>query len=69
MNAMGIKIKEISIEMTDEPVTKVIDEYLPWLKTRNEKKTMGAIGADPSHPLDDPTRLYLTNTQFKQGVK
>ena len=28
----GVAIKDIIVEMTDEPVTTVIDSYLPWLR-------------------------------------
>ncbi len=31
----GYKLKSITIEMTDEPVTSVVDKILPWLKDLN----------------------------------
>ncbi len=33
----GVRLKEVIIEMTDEPVTWGIEKWLPWLKEYNEK--------------------------------
>ena len=54
----GVKLKEISIETTDEPVTKVIDKYLPpfgpqWAKWQN------------SLPVD--SSLKFDKLDFKRG--
>lgn len=27
----GVRLKEITVEMTDDPVTREIERYLPWL--------------------------------------
>jgi hypothetical protein len=58
----GVKLKEITIEMTDEPVTSSIDGILPWLSSRMSKA--GYLGGDPSELFKDSTKTYLTGTEF-----
>jgi len=31
----GVHLKEVTIEMTDDPVTTGIEKWLPWIHTRN----------------------------------
>ncbi len=61
----GVKLKEISIEMTDEPVTWEIEESLPWLPAR--KGMRGTFGSPPDDPTKDDTGLFLTGGQFSRG--
>ena len=61
----GVKIKEVTIETTDEPVNWGIERDLPWLPQR--KKMKGAIGGNSEWPYDDPTKTYLKGTDFTKG--
>jgi hypothetical protein len=66
---IGLKIKEVAIEMTEEPVTRAVDKLLPWLQDRHAKRVMGYLGGPTTQPYDDPTKTYLNGIEFKQGVK
>ncbi|MBU0800556.1 MAG: hypothetical protein KKA05_06070 [Alphaproteobacteria bacterium] len=60
----GVRLKEISIEMTDEPVTRTIISALPWLPDR--KNIRGYFGSTPEQPFNDITKTYLTGREFKK---
>lgn len=60
----GVKLKNVTIQMADEPVTHKIDKWLPWLPSR--KNIPGYIGA-PVGERKDPTKTYLTGVDFSKG--
>lgn len=60
----GVDLKEITIEMTDEPITWSVDNYLPWLSSR--KKIKGYLGGDSQSPFNDPSKTFLTGIEFKR---
>lgn len=57
----GVVIKDIIIETTDEPVTTVIDSYLPWLMN-----TVGNLAGTPGAFSNDLPHLLHTG-HFKSG--
>ncbi len=59
---VGVKLKEITIEMTDEPITSKIKSLLPWLLERKGAK--GYLGGESIYPYKDPTRTYLQGLHF-----
>lgn len=61
----GFELKEISIELTNDPVTWGIESLLPWLPDR--KNIPGTLGGDPRTPFIDPTGLNLTGIEFSKG--
>lgn len=46
----GVKLKAITAEITDSPITLSIKETLPWLSTLR-----GTLKPDPPRYMDDPT--------------
>lgn len=61
----GVRLKSVTIEMVDEPVTWEIEKRLPWLPGR--KYVRGALGGSSEKPFEDPTGLYLTGIEFSTG--
>lgn len=61
----GVKLKDITIETTNEPVTWGIEKHLGWLPSR--ANTPGALGGSSEEPFEDPTGLFLTGIEFSQG--
>ncbi len=49
----GVRLKSVSIEMTDEPVTDELRDYLKWIDT----KKMGLRSADPA--VKDPVKYFI----------
>jgi hypothetical protein len=41
----GVRLKEITLEMTDAPVTQAVDQYLPWLASLNGGYLGGGFSA------------------------
>jgi hypothetical protein len=41
MFGMGVRLKEVTIEMTDDPVTRDVQKYLPWLPNYYNQKFDG----------------------------
>ena len=61
----GVRLKDITIEITDEPVTQgVVDEYLPWLK-----KYGGSYISGKSYGDNRDLYRSLHGGNFKIGVK
>jgi hypothetical protein len=66
----GVRINEVTIEMTHEPVTwGEVDKLLPWFKARRQAKTKGPIGGTPEKPFEDPTGTWLTSKDFARGER
>lgn len=62
----GVRIKSITLEMTEEPVTKgIVDKYLPWLNER--AKLPGYLGSVPKEPGKDPSGTWVQTGAFKKG--
>ncbi|WP_457663185.1 hypothetical protein [Sinorhizobium medicae] len=61
----GVRLKGVTIEMTDEPITWGIEKYIPWLPSR--RGVRGALGSPPGDPTKDPTGLYLGGIEFSEG--
>jgi len=62
----SVRIKAVTLEMTEEPVTQgIIDQYLPWLSAR--AKLPGYLGSDPATPGTDPTGTWVQTGAFKKG--
>jgi len=61
----GVRLKEISIEITNDAVTWKIKKWLPWLSTL--KGLAGYFGSPPERPTYDPTGLYLNGLEFSRG--
>lgn len=57
----GVKLVGVSIEITDDSVTRGIEKVLPWLPGR--KDVIGYLGGWP----DDPSKLYLNGSEFYKG--
>lgn len=57
----GVKLNEVTIEMTDEPVTSGIDNYLPWLETLHGRYLNGG-----STSKDAPMGLYGREFQITE---
>lgn len=63
---VGVELKSISIEMTEEPVTiGAVVKYLPWLPERKGKR--GTLGGGDSI-TSDPTGTWLNGSEFSRGV-
>ena len=62
----GVKLKEITIEMTDDPVTWGIEEFIAWLPGR--KGVKGPLGGSSTYPYDDPSKTYLKGIDFSRGT-
>ena len=58
----GVKFKNIMIEITDDPVTKYVEDILPWLS--QYKGHRGYLGGDNSPPFRDPTGTYIRYSSF-----
>jgi len=52
----GVKLKEITIEMTDDPVTQTVDEFLPSFREET-----GFLEWVNKLPYGDPRRIGLAN--------
>lgn len=61
----GVRLKMITIEMTDEDVTHGIENVLPWLP--DKKNFRGSIGGDSKPPYYDSTYTYLSIVDFVEG--
>ncbi len=61
----GVKLKEVTIEMTDDQVTWGVEKWLPWLPER--KNVSGSLGGTPDKPFEDPTKTYLNGSEFHTG--
>jgi len=61
----GVRIKSVTIERTEDAVTKQITQYLPWIDA--QKRIPGSIGGLPGKPFEDPTGTFLTAADFTQG--
>lgn len=61
----GVKLKEIIIETTDEPVTWEIKQVLPWLSVRS--KQGGYIGGDINDIHKDPSGTNVRARDFIKG--
>lgn len=61
----GVRLKEISIEITDDPITHNLMNVLPWLKKRRTQP--GYIGGSPAKIRSDPSQTYLTTADFIRG--
>jgi hypothetical protein len=63
----GVRLKEITVETTDEPVTWSVEKWLPWLPEYYDKKLDGArhnyLGAA------DPVANSLSAGAFSTGRK
>lgn len=53
----GVKIKNVSMEMIRDPVTRKIDQYLPWLPNYFGRALDGALGQKPDSAGDIPNSL------------
>ena len=60
----GIRFKRISVEITDEPVTRDIEKWLPWLPNRKKGSLDGQLGKFSN---DLSNALHYGN--FKKGFK
>jgi hypothetical protein len=61
----GVRIESITLETTEDPVTKgIVGKYLPWLEER-EKIKLGTLGGGPETPLKDPIGLWISTTELK----
>jgi hypothetical protein len=60
----SVYIKEITIEITNEPVTWGIEKWLPWLP--GTKDVPGVLGSTPGHPVYTGS-LGLTGIEFIKG--
>lgn len=66
----GVRLKSVTAEMTDEPITLgQVSRTLKWLEARRKARTKGAIGGSPDKPFYDPTNTYLTSGDFIAGDK
>lgn len=61
----GVKLKEVTIELTHDSVTWGLEKWLPWLPSR--KYTRGYLGGTPENWNQDPTKTYLTGVEFSKG--
>ncbi|MEZ0223803.1 MAG: hypothetical protein ACAH83_04555 [Alphaproteobacteria bacterium] len=62
----GVKLKDVTVEMTDDPVTWEVVKWLKWLPAR--KGVPGYFGYEPGHPhAYDPTGLRLSGGEFSKG--
>ena len=61
----GVHIKAVSIEITNDPLVRKIDKYLPWLN--NSEHVTGYLGSLPSQPFIDPSKTYLNGSEFSTG--
>jgi hypothetical protein len=64
MFGQGVKIKEITLEMIDEPMTWGIEKWLPWLPQK--KDISGVIGSTLNNPIYEGS-LGLTGVEFSMG--
>lgn len=62
----GVRIKSVTLEMSEEPVTRgIVDRYLPWI---DEMANLpGYLGSDPKEPGKDPTGTWVQTGAFKKG--
>lgn len=63
----GVRLKSVTIEMTDEDVTHGVRELLPWFEER--RKLPGYLGGSSTLPYEDKSKTYLTPNSFIQGDK
>lgn len=54
----GVELKEVSIEVTKEPVTHIIEKYLPPLDT--QEKYHAYLTWLQSLKMDDPRKQYTS---------
>jgi hypothetical protein len=63
----GVKIKEVDIEVTDAPVTWVIENWLPWLNVGNIRKFhCGNAPCNPNLPLF-PNSAHVSPMGFQRN--
>ncbi|MBL8712983.1 MAG: hypothetical protein JNM12_08790 [Alphaproteobacteria bacterium] len=60
-----VNIHEVTVEMTNDPITWGIEKWLPWLPQKFYAR--GTVTGGPKGPRDDPTGLYLQATAFSIG--
>lgn len=63
----GVRLKSVTIEMTDEEVTLGVGKLLPWFEER--RKLPGYLGGSSTLPYEDKSKTYLTPNSFIQGDK
>lgn len=61
----GVSLRNITIEMTHDPITWGIEGDLPWLPAR--KNIPGYIGGSSVYPYKDPTETYVRGSNFSKG--
>jgi hypothetical protein len=61
----GVRLQNITVEMTNDPVTWGIEKWLPWLPARAKKD--GYLGQKNKYTVGDPTGTYLTGREFSKG--
>jgi hypothetical protein len=57
-------LRSVMVEVTQAPVSSVIDKWLPWLDTRS--KQPGTLGGGETTPFVDPTDTWVTAGNFKK---
>ena len=63
----GVKLKEVTIETTNDPVTVGITAILPWLLTRAQQHVKGYLGGSTTPPFEDTSKTYLNGVEFMRG--
>ncbi len=63
----GVSVKEVTVEISTDDVTRGIEKLIPWLPQK--LKTQGTLTADNPRkkPFSDPTGLYLGGDAFVIG--
>ena len=64
MFGQGVKLKDITIEITDDPVTKGVERILPWFN--GPDKSLGIGMFDPTRPGPEN---YLTSWDFQREIR
>ena len=60
----GVHLRSVVVEVTQAPVSSVIDKWLPWLDARS--KQPGTLGGGEATPFVDPTDTWVTAGNFKK---
>jgi hypothetical protein len=64
----GVRLKTLTIQVTDEPVTTTIEKYLPWLKTKRGAMIEAHAPKLPPPRPPYPFGMIITTRDFSQGI-